>query len=105
MSQFRIKSITLKNFLSVGEVTQSVNFEGKDLVLVLGENLDQGGNDNRNGVGKCVLPNTMVTVRDTRTGEVKQMTMGEIYEQTKYHRSGSGPDDSQSAPREEKHLE
>lgn len=59
MSQFRIKNITLKNFLSVGEVTQSVNFEGKDLVLVLGENLDQGGNDNRNGVGKSALVNAL----------------------------------------------
>lgn len=54
-----IKNITLKNFLSVGEVTQSVNFEGKDLVLVLGENLDLGGNDNRNGVGKSTLVNAI----------------------------------------------
>lgn len=59
MSQFQIKSITVKNFLSVGEVTQSVNFEGKDLVLVLGENLDQGGDGSRNGVGKSLLVNAL----------------------------------------------
>lgn len=59
MSQLKIKNITMKNFLSVGEVTQSVNFENRDLMLVLGENLDQGGNDNRNGVGKSALVNAL----------------------------------------------
>lgn len=45
--------------MSVGAVTQSVNFENNDLVLVLGENLDLGGNDNRNGVGKSCLLNAL----------------------------------------------
>jgi ABC-type branched-subunit amino acid transport system ATPase component len=55
----------------------------------LGENIDLGGNSARNGVGKCVCINTMVTVRDRHTGEIKQMTMGELYEQTKNSDSGS----------------
>lgn len=54
-----LKNITIKNFMSVGAVTQSVNFENKDLVLVLGENLDLGGNDSRNGVGKSSLVNAL----------------------------------------------
>jgi DNA repair exonuclease SbcCD ATPase subunit len=55
----KIKSLTMKNFLSIGNVTQSINFSEQDLVLVLGENLDLGGNDNRNGVGKSALVNAL----------------------------------------------
>ncbi len=75
----KLKTITIKNFMSVGAVTQSLDFESSDLVLVLGENIDLGGNSARNGVGKCVCADTMVTVRDTRTGEIKQVTMEELY--------------------------
>ena len=49
----------MKNFMSVGNVTQSINFEDKSLVLVLGENLDLGGNDQRNGVGKSTIINAL----------------------------------------------
>ncbi|MFI5407417.1 MAG: AAA family ATPase, partial [Nitrososphaerales archaeon] len=54
-----LKGLTIKNFMSIGNVTQSVNFNGNDLVLVLGENLDLGGNDNRNGVGKSTIVNAL----------------------------------------------
>ena len=55
----KIKSLTLKNFLSVGNITQSISFTQEDLVLVLGENIDLGGNDNRNGVGKSAIVNAL----------------------------------------------
>lgn len=57
----KIKNLTLRNFLSVGAVTQSVSFDQNDLVLVLGENLDLGGDAGgaRNGVGKTVLINAL----------------------------------------------
>lgn len=45
--------------MSIGNVTQSINFSKDDLVLVLGENLDLGGNDNRNGVGKSSIVNAL----------------------------------------------
>jgi DNA repair exonuclease SbcCD ATPase subunit len=51
--------LTIKNFMSIGSVTQSINFSGSDIVLVLGENLDLGGNDNRNGVGKSTIVNAL----------------------------------------------
>lgn len=54
-----LKGLTIKNFMSIGNVTQSVNFTSNDLVLVLGENLDLGGNDNRNGVGKSTIVNAL----------------------------------------------
>src|SRR5271165_5872359 len=55
----RLNSLTIKNFMSIGNVTQSVTFSNNDLVLVLGENLDLGGNDNRNGVGKSTIVNAL----------------------------------------------
>jgi len=50
-----LKTITLRNFLSIGQVTQAVNFDSKELTLILGENLDLGGDGARNGTGKTTL--------------------------------------------------
>ena len=49
------KNITLRNFLSIGNVTQAVDFDKKDITLILGENLDLGGDGARNGTGKTTL--------------------------------------------------
>jgi DNA repair exonuclease SbcCD ATPase subunit len=49
------KNLTIKNFLSIGQITQAVNFNRQDLTLILGENLDLGGDGARNGVGKTAL--------------------------------------------------
>lgn len=54
-----IKSVTLKNFLSVGNVTQAVNFQSGELTLVIGNNLDLGGNGARNGTGKSTILNAL----------------------------------------------
>ena len=58
---FRIKNITVKNFLSVGNQTQAVDFDKELLTLVLGENLDLGGDDSgsRNGTGKTTIINAL----------------------------------------------
>jgi DNA repair exonuclease SbcCD ATPase subunit len=55
----KIKDLTVKNFMSVGNQTQAVNFNKEQLTLVLGENLDQGGDDSgsRNGTGKTTIIN------------------------------------------------
>ena len=78
---FKIKKLTVQNFMSVGNVHQTVDFDKKDLTLVLGENVDLGGDDSgsRNGTGKCVCTNTLVTVRNTVTGEISNLTIGELY--------------------------
>ena len=57
----RIKDLTVKNFMSVGNVTQAVDFNEEQLTLVLGENLDQGGDDSgsRNGTGKTTIINAL----------------------------------------------
>ena len=56
-----IKELTVKNFMSVGNATQSINFANKNLVLVIGENLDLGGDDAgaRNGTGKTTIINAL----------------------------------------------
>jgi DNA repair exonuclease SbcCD ATPase subunit len=58
---FKIKNLTVKNFMSVGNTTQAVNFDRRDLTLVLGENLDLGGDDTgaRNGTGKTTIINAL----------------------------------------------
>ena len=50
-----LKNITLRNFLSVGSVTQAVNLDNQELTLILGDNLDLGGDGARNGTGKTTL--------------------------------------------------
>lgn len=54
-SMILIKNITLRNFLSVGAVTQAVDLNKSELTLILGENVDLGGDGARNGVGKTTL--------------------------------------------------
>jgi len=54
-----IKNLTVRNFMSVGNATQAVNFDRKDLTLVLGENLDLGGDGSRNGTGKTTIINAL----------------------------------------------
>ena len=39
----KIKNVSAKNFMSVGNNTQAVNFDNCQLTLVLGHNLDMGG--------------------------------------------------------------
>ena len=58
---FKVTNITAKNFLSIGNVTQGVNFDRQDLTLVLGSNMDLGGDDtgSRNGTGKTTLINAL----------------------------------------------
>jgi DNA repair exonuclease SbcCD ATPase subunit len=45
--------------MSVGNATQAVDFDRKDLTLVLGENLDLGGDGSCNGTGKTTIINAL----------------------------------------------
>ena len=55
----KIKNLTCKNFLSVGNVTQAVKMDQNGLTLVIGLNLDLGGEGARNGVGKTTILNAL----------------------------------------------
>ena len=58
---FKLDNLTVKNFMSVGNSTQAIDFNRDDLTLVLGENLDTGGGDagSRNGTGKTTIINAL----------------------------------------------
>jgi DNA repair exonuclease SbcCD ATPase subunit len=58
---FKLKSLTVKNFMSVGNQTQAVDFDKESLTLVLGSNQDLGGDDtgSRNGTGKTTIVNAL----------------------------------------------
>ena len=55
----KINRLTVKNFMSVGNATQGIDFDRKDLTLVLGENMDLGGDGSRNGTGKTTIINAL----------------------------------------------
>lgn len=55
----QIQDLTVRNFMSVGNATQAINFDRQDLTLVLGENLDLGGDGSRNGTGKTTIINAL----------------------------------------------
>lgn len=50
-----LKSLTLKNFLSIGNVTQAIHLNDHGLTLVLGNNTDANGGITKNGAGKSAL--------------------------------------------------
>ena len=55
----QIRKLTVRNFMSVGNATQGIDFDRRDLTLVLGENLDLGGDGSRNGTGKTTIINAL----------------------------------------------
>ena len=55
----QLKNLTVKNFMSVGNATQAIDFNRQDLTLILGENLDLGGDGSRNGTGKTTIINAL----------------------------------------------
>ena len=55
----KLKNISVKNFMSVGNNVQGVRFDDKNLTLVLGNNLDLGGDGSRNGTGKTTIINAL----------------------------------------------
>ena len=55
----KIKNVSAKNFMSIGNNTQAVNFDNCQLTLVLGHNLDMGGDGSRNGTGKTTIINAL----------------------------------------------
>jgi len=55
----KIKNVSAKNFMSVGNNAQAVNFDNCQLTLVLGHNLDLGGDGSRNGTGKTTIINAL----------------------------------------------
>jgi DNA repair exonuclease SbcCD ATPase subunit len=51
----KLNNITLKNFLSIGASSQGIHLGTNELTLILGENIDLGGDGSRNGTGKTSI--------------------------------------------------
>jgi DNA repair exonuclease SbcCD ATPase subunit len=93
-----IKSVTMRNFLSCGNVTQTVKLDRNGINLVMGENLDMGGNGSRNGVGKAqplsskiYTPSGWVSMRDLEIGSKIYAADGSISAVVGIYPQGSIP--------------
>ena len=80
----KLKTLTLRNFLSVGSQTQCINFDQNGFTLVLGENVDVGGSGSRNGVGKAQpltakikTPDGWTTMGNIKLGDIISTPNGE----------------------------
>lgn len=67
------KKIRWRNFLSTGQHFTEVNFTKNKTNLIVGAN----------GAGKCVCINTKIRLRNKKTGEIIETTVGEFYESQK----------------------
>lgn len=73
----KLKDLTIKNFLSVGNVTQAMRLDDAGLTLILGHNTDSNGGTTRNGAGKAQpvsaaikVPGGWSTMGDMRVGSL-----------------------------------
>ena len=57
--QLFYRALSLKNFLSFGNKEITIKLDGDFITVVLGENLDDGGEDSRNGVGKSAVADAL----------------------------------------------
>jgi len=64
--------IKFKNFLSYGNAFTEIELNVANKTLLCG----------RNGFGKCVDINTPIRIQNTNSGEILELTIGELYEQT-----------------------
>ena len=56
------KKLSIRNFMSVGEIIQTIDFDSNSIHLILGENLDmlsENQNIARNGSGKSTIMHSL----------------------------------------------
>lgn len=73
----KFKSLKLRNFLSFGNSLTEIDLTYPGSTLIQGENIDANSN---NGAGKCLQANTLINIKNKRTGEIQALTVGEFYE-------------------------
>lgn len=64
------KKARAKNFLSIGNHFLEYDLNSDNLTLYRGTN----------GTGKCVCENTIIRIRNKKTGQIIETTIGEFYE-------------------------
>jgi hypothetical protein len=70
----KFKKLCMKNFMSTGANIQTVELDNPGVTLVMGENLDLGGSGSKNGVGKCLVPETVLDIVINDAGTLKTFT-------------------------------
>jgi len=55
----RFNKLILKNFLSFGAQPTTINLTGNRITVILGRNLDSGGEESKNGVGKSAISDAL----------------------------------------------
>lgn len=69
----KITNLTLKNFLSVGAVTQALSLDQSGVTMILGTNTDSNGGLSRNGAGKTtILQAISYAIYGTPVSKIKQ---------------------------------
>ena len=66
----QFKTIRYKNLLASGNAWTEIDLSSYRNTLVIGAN----------GVGKCLSLNTLIKLRNKKTGEIIEMPIGEFYE-------------------------
>lgn len=74
----KFHKIKYKNFLSTGNVWNTYQLDKSPNTYIFGTN----------GQGKCVCINTLIKVRNRKTGEIREMTIGEFYAQAQQDHHG-----------------
>jgi DNA repair exonuclease SbcCD ATPase subunit len=73
MADLNFTALHIRNFLTIGNVTEEIKLDANQLTLVLGENLDSGGENSRNGVGKStILKALFFAIYGTSIGNIKK---------------------------------
>jgi hypothetical protein len=72
------KTIKYKNILSTGNIFNTIDLTATKTNLLIGVNAS----------GKCVYINTPIRVRNSKTGDIFQTTIGEFYESQKKQNKG-----------------
>ena len=67
------KNIRWKNLLSTGNQFTEISLNSHTTNIIIGTN----------GAGKCVCINTKVILRNKKTGEIIETTIGEFYDSQK----------------------
>lgn len=71
------KELSIRNFLSFGNNTTTIDLSTYGSTLIQGDNVDA---NSKNGSGKCVCRDTLINIRNKKTGDIQQISIGEFYE-------------------------
>ncbi len=77
MSKYiKFKELRLRNFMSFGNQETIIDLSDYGSTLIVGKNVDM---DSNNGAGKCLQANSPINIRNKKTGEISNISVGEFY--------------------------